>query len=49
MPHKLDKPMLMLTLTILVAGFLILASASMVLSQKNFGTISFYILLSNSI
>ncbi len=44
MPHKLDKPMLMLTLTILVAGFLILASASMVLSQKNFGTISFYIL-----
>lgn len=44
MPHALDKTMLWLTITILIAGFLILASASMVLSQKNFGTISFYIL-----
>ncbi len=44
MPHALDKPLFFLTLTILIVGLLILASASMVLSQKNFGTISFYIL-----
>ena len=36
--------MLFLTITLFVVGLLILASASMVLSQKNFGTISFYIL-----
>ncbi|MBI3442213.1 MAG: putative lipid II flippase FtsW [Candidatus Sungbacteria bacterium] len=36
--------MLFLTLAILVAGLLILASASMVMSQKNFGNIYFYTL-----
>lgn len=36
--------MLFISLAILIVGLLILASASMVISQKNFGTISFYIL-----
>jgi len=39
-----DKPLLYVTLTLFVGGILILASASMVLSAKNFGTIGFYTL-----
>ena len=44
MTHSIDKPLLTLTIVIFVVGILILASASMVLSQKNFGSISYYFL-----
>lgn len=40
----IDKPLLYVTLLLLVGGILILASASMVTSQKNFGSISYYTL-----
>ena len=38
-----DKPLLYITFLILGGGLLILASASMALSQKNFGSISYYL------
>ena len=44
MLHSVDKPLLYVTIALTVAGFLILASASMVLSQKNFGTPTYYTL-----
>lgn len=37
-----DKPLLYTTAVLLAGGFLVLASASIVLSQKNFGTIGYY-------
>lgn len=40
--HSVDKPLFYTTLILTVAGLLILASASMVISQKNFGTIGYY-------
>lgn len=39
-----DKPLLAVTLALIIGGFVILASASMVLSQNNFGTIGYYTL-----
>lgn len=39
-----DRPLLYAVLALLAGGLLILASASMVLSQKNFGTIGYYAL-----
>lgn len=42
MIRVVDKPLLIITLALSIAGFLILASASMVVSQKNFGTIGYY-------
>lgn len=39
-----DKPLLYVTGALLIGGLLILASASVVLSQKNFGTIGYYAL-----
>lgn len=44
MTRAVDKPLLILTTAIFVMGLFILASASMVISQKNFGTIWFYVL-----
>lgn len=41
-PHALDKPLLWTTLLLLAAGILIVASASMGVAEKNFGTISYY-------
>lgn len=41
---SLDKPLLLSALTLMIGGFLILGSASMALSYKNFGNISHYIL-----
>jgi len=39
-----DRQLLIITFILLVGGLLILASASMVVSQKNFGTIGYYTL-----
>ncbi|MBI3274011.1 MAG: putative lipid II flippase FtsW [Candidatus Colwellbacteria bacterium] len=44
MSHTIDKPLLVVTLVLLVAGFLILASASMVAAQNDFGSLSYYAL-----
>lgn len=44
MIRSMDKPLLTITIVIFAVGILILASASMVLSQKNFGSISYYFL-----
>ncbi len=44
MPHTADKPLFYITLALLGAGFLILASASVALAQKNFGSIGYYVL-----
>lgn len=41
---SLDKPLLLSALALMAGGFLILGSASMALSYKNFGNISHYIL-----
>lgn len=40
--HALDKSLLWTTLFLLAAGILIVASASMGIAQRNFGTISYY-------
>ncbi len=42
-PHTIDKPLLYALLLLAGSGFLILGSASMVLSLKNTGTITYYI------
>ncbi len=42
--HSVDKPLLYAALALVLGGLLILASASMVISQKNFGTIGYYAL-----
>lgn len=42
--RSVDKPLLYVTLALVLGGLLILASASMVLSQKNFGTLGYYAL-----
>ena len=44
MLRSVDKPLLYITIALVIGGFLILASASMVLSQKNFGTPTYYTL-----
>ncbi|OGZ98544.1 MAG: cell division protein FtsW [Candidatus Sungbacteria bacterium RIFCSPHIGHO2_02_FULL_47_11] len=44
MTHTIDKPLLYITLALLVGGLLILASASMVTAQNNFGTAFYYVL-----
>jgi len=44
MPHPIDRSLLYVTLTLFVAGLLILASASMVLSYKNLGSVVGYVL-----
>ncbi len=44
MTHPVDKSLLLLTLSLLVGGLLVLLSASMVLSYKNFGFIASYAL-----
>ncbi len=41
---KVDKPLLSVIAVLVIGGFLILASASMVLSQKHYGTSTYYIL-----
>lgn len=41
---KVDKPLLYISLVLLLGGLLILGSASMVLSAKNFGSPLFYLL-----
>lgn len=43
MLRRLDRPLLFLTLALTAAGLLIVASASVVLSQKNFGTPYYYV------
>lgn len=42
--RSVDKPLLYVTLALVLGGLLILVSASMVLSQKNFGTLGYYAL-----
>lgn len=42
--HSIDKPLFYITLTLFIGGLLILASASMVISQKSFGLSGYYIL-----
>lgn len=42
MPRSIDTTLLFITLTLLIGGFLILASASMVVAEKNFGTLTYY-------
>jgi len=44
MLSRADKPFFIAILILLAVGILVLASASMVLSQKNFGTIGYYTL-----
>lgn len=44
MLQTIDKPLLYTTLVLLIGGFLILASASMAISQKEFGS-TFYLVL----
>lgn len=44
MQHSIDKPMFYILLALLAAGLLILASASMVLSVKKSGSLSYYVL-----
>ncbi len=44
MPHSLDKALLINIIVLLAGGILIVASASIGLAQKNFGTISYYAL-----
>lgn len=44
MPHSLDKPLLAITFILLASGLVILGSASIAISQKDFGTISYYTL-----
>lgn len=43
MPRTIDTPLLFATLALLTGGFLVLASASMVVAEKNFGTITYYV------
>lgn len=42
--RAVDKPLLYITLTLILSGLLILTSASMALSQSQFGTASYYAL-----
>ncbi|QQG45292.1 MAG: putative lipid II flippase FtsW [Candidatus Sungiibacteriota bacterium] len=44
MTGSADKPLFYTTIALLTGGLLVLASASMVISQKNFGTASYYTL-----
>lgn len=44
MPKGIDRPLFYTLAALVVGGFLILASASVAISQKNFGTISYYTL-----
>ncbi len=44
MLKRVDRPLFYAIATLLIGGFLILASASVAISQKNFGTISYYTL-----
>ncbi|MBI4132287.1 MAG: putative lipid II flippase FtsW [Candidatus Sungbacteria bacterium] len=44
MRRRVDYPLLAITLALTVAGLLILSSASVVISQKNFGTPYYYVL-----
>lgn len=41
--HSVDTPLLYVTLALILGGLLILASASMVLSQKHYGTSTYYV------
>lgn len=42
MSRTIDKPLLIATIVLLITGFLILASASMVAAKKDFGSIGYY-------
>lgn len=42
--HTIDKPLFYITIALFISGILILASASMVLSQKTFGISGYYVL-----
>lgn len=44
MPHALDRPLLVAISILFIGGLLIVASASIGLAQKDFGTISYYAL-----
>ncbi|MDP3727567.1 MAG: putative lipid II flippase FtsW [bacterium] len=44
MRRHVDYPLLVITLTLLITGLLIISSASVVISQKNFGTPYYYLL-----
>ncbi|MDP3727148.1 MAG: FtsW/RodA/SpoVE family cell cycle protein, partial [bacterium] len=44
MRRHIDYPLLVITLILLIAGLLIISSASVVISQKNFGTPYYYLL-----
>ncbi len=44
MLYRVDRPLLILTFILVLAGLLIISSASVVLSQKNFGNIYYYTL-----
>ncbi|MBI2056233.1 MAG: putative lipid II flippase FtsW [Candidatus Sungbacteria bacterium] len=42
MPRTIDLPLLFTTIVLLLGGFLVLASASMVIAEKNFGSLTYY-------
>lgn len=42
MSRSVDTPLLFITLMLLIGGFLVLASASMVIAEKNFGNLTYY-------
>src|SRR3989344_6304877 len=44
MLSRIDRPLLLITLALLLGGLLIVSSASVVISQKNFNTPYYYLL-----
>ncbi|MBI4137812.1 MAG: putative lipid II flippase FtsW [Candidatus Sungbacteria bacterium] len=44
MPHTYDRPLVVATLLLLIGGLLVVASASVGVAQRQFGTISYYAL-----